>query len=271
MGKCIVVTSGKGGVGKTTVTVNMGTTLAQMGQKVLLIDGDIGLRNLDLTLGMESQVMWDYVQVIQGHCTLQEAILPCSSVPGLYLLPTSQVHDKMAVVPDDMVWLVDQIIRGNQFDFVLIDCPAGIERGFDNAVAAADSALIVVTPEVSSIRDADRVIDLLQKKRIMDLQVVVNRYRPDLVEQGDMLDVEDIWQILSEDVVGVFLESEDVLRASNCGLPVVLNDDTPLQPLFVDAARRLLGQHIPLVDLQHQTSDGVWSKIVKWARVQMGA
>jgi septum site-determining protein MinD len=177
----------------------------------------------------------------------------------------------MAVVPDDMVWLVDQVLREQQFDFVLIDCPAGIERGFDNAVAAADSALVVVTPEVSSIRDADRVIDLLQKKRIMDIQLVINRYRPDLVEQGDMLDVQDIWQILAEDIAGVFLESEEVLRSSNCGVPVVMNDSTVLHSLYADAAHRVLGREVPLVDLQHQESNGVWSKFLQWARVQMGA
>jgi septum site-determining protein MinD len=220
---------------------------------------------------MESEVMWDYVQVIKGHCTTQEAILPCATIPNLYLLPTSQIHDKMAVVPDDMVWLVDQVLREQQFDFVLIDCPAGIERGFDNAVAAADSALVVVTPEVSSIRDADRVIDLLQKKRIMDIQLVINRYRPDLVEQGDMLDVQDIWQILAEDIAGVFLESEEVLRSSNCGVPVVMNDSTVLHSLYADAAHRVLGREVPLVDLQHQESNGVWSKFLQWARVQMGA
>ncbi len=271
MQECIVVTSGKGGVGKSTISTNLAVRLARSGHKVALVDADIGLRNLDLLLGLEQSISWDLVQYVQHRCDLADVLLPVPNIENLFFVPTSQTSDKMAMVPDDMIEVVDRLFGQFEFDYVVIDCPAGIERGFENAVAPAHRSIVVVTPDVSSVRDADRVIDLLQKKRIMDIQLVINRYRPDLVEQGDMLDVQDIWQILSEDVAGVFLESEEVLRSSNCGVPVVMNDSTVLHSLYADAAHRVLGREVPLVDLQHQESNGVWSKFLQWARVQMGA
>ena len=269
MQECIVVTSGKGGVGKSTISTNMAVRLARSGSKVALLDADIGLRNVDLLLGMEQRIEWDLVQFVQGRCDLKDVVLPVGCVPNLYFVPTSQTSNKMAVVPDDMITIVDDLFFEQAFDYVIIDSPAGIERGFENAVAAAHRAIIVVTPDISAVRDADRVIDLLQKKKLSDIQVLINRYQPDLVRQGHMLDSQDIWQILETPVLGVLPESVDVLIASNKGEPFALNDESLLHEAIFRATQRLRGVEVPFIDLNTALETSVWERVKQWAKAQV--
>ncbi len=271
MQECIVVTSGKGGVGKSTVSTNMAVRLARSGAKVALLDADIGLRNIDLLLGMEQRIDWDLVQFVQGRCDLADVVLSVASVPNLYFVPTSQTSNKMSIVPDDMVSIVDDLFFDHSFDYVIVDSPAGIERGFENAVAAAHRAVIVVTPDVSAVRDADRVIDLLQKKKFSDIQIVINRYQPELVQQGHMLDSQDIWQILDTPVLGVLPESIEVLIASNKGEPFALNDESLLHEAMYRATQRLRGVEVPFIDLNRALETSVWERVKQWAMAQVSA
>ena len=271
MQECIVVTSGKGGVGKSTVSTNMVVRLARSGSKVALIDADIGLRNIDLLLGMEQEIEWDLVQYVQGRCHLKDVFLSIEAIPNLFFLPTSQVSNKLAMVPDDMITIVDDLFFEEAFDYVVVDCPAGIERGFENAVAAAHRAIVVVTPDVASIRDADRVIDLLQKKKISDVQLMVNRYQPELVRKGHMLDTQDIWQILDTPVIGVLPESLDVLIASNTGRPFALNDESLLHEILFRTTQRLRGIEVPFLDLNTALQTSVWQRVKQWAKSQVNA
>jgi septum site-determining protein MinD len=270
MQECIVVTSGKGGVGKSTISTNLAVRLARSGAKVALVDADIGLRNLDLLLGVEQRIQWDLVQLVQGRCELSDVVMPIGSIPNLYFVPTSQTSDKMAMVPDDMVGIVDDLFFEHQFDYVVVDCPAGIERGFENAVAAAHRAIVVVTPDVSSVRDADRVIDLLQKKKISDIQLMVNRYQPELVRQGCMLDSNDIWQVLDTSILGVLPESVEVLIASNKGVPFAMKDDSLLHEVMHRSVQRLRGEDVPFLDLNTALENSVWERMKQWARLQVG-
>ncbi len=271
MQECIVVTSGKGGVGKSTVSTNLAVRLARSGSKVALVDADIGLRNLDLLLGMERSIEWDLVQYVQGRCKLTDVILPVELISNLFFLPTSQASNKLAMVPDDMITVVDDLFFEEAFDYVIVDCPAGIERGFENAVAAAHRAIVVVTPDVASIRDADRVIDLLQKKKISDVQLMVNRYQPELVRQGHMLDTQDIWQVLDTPVLGVLPESLEVLIASNTGRPFSLNDDSLLHEVMCRTVERLRGMDAPFLDLNTALQTSVWQRLKQWAKSQVSA
>ena len=258
MGKCFVITSGKGGVGKTTISTNLGVCLAQMGHRVALIDADIGLRNLDLILGLETEIRYDLVQVVEGECLLEDALVQADYLPTLYLLAASQTRDKMAISTYDMKELVGRLKE--LFDYILIDCPAGIEQGFTNALAGADQAIVVATPEVSSIRDADRAIALMEKQnRNLSPQILVNRYRPDLVERGEMLDLDDIWNILGTPILGVLPETEEVLIASNRGIPVVLHSKHEISKAFQRSSRRLFGEEIPLANLH--SSPTLWDRI----------
>ena len=269
MQECIVVTSGKGGVGKSTVSTNLAVRLARSGAKVALLDADIGLRNVDLLLGLEQQIEWDLVQYVQGQCDLSDVILSVQNISNLYFIPTSQTSNKMAMVPDDMVSIVDDLFFEHSFDYVIVDSPAGIERGFDNAVAAAHRALIVVTPDVSAVRDADRVIDLLQKKKLSDIQIVINRYQPSLVLQGHMLDSQDIWQILGTPILGVLPESLEVLIASNKGQPFALNDESLLHESIYRTTERLRGVEVPFIDLNQALERSVWQRVKQWAKAQV--
>jgi len=258
MGKCFVITSGKGGVGKTTISTNLGVCLAQQGYRVALVDLDIGLRNLDLILGLESEIKHDIVQVVEGECLLEDALVPVGYLPNLYLLAASQAHDKLALSTYDMKELVGRLKE--LFDYILLDCPAGIEQGFKNAIAGADQAIVVATPEVSSIRDADRAIGLMEKEnRNLSPRLFVNRYRPDLVDRGEMLDLDDIWNILGTPIMGVLPETEEVLIASNRGIPVVLRSKEEIASAFQRGTRRLLGEDIPLENLH--TSPTFWDRI----------
>ncbi len=244
MGKVIVVTSGKGGVGKTTAVANIGTALAFMEQKVALVDADIGLRNLDVVLGLENRIVYDIVDVVEGRAKLKQALIRDKRFPTLYLLPAAQTRDKEAVSPEDMVRLCNNLKE--EFDFIIIDSPAGIERGFKNAVTPADMAIIVTTPEVSAVRDADRVIGLLEAMEKSDSRLIVNRVRSKLVDRGDMLSVEDVLEILSIDLIGVIPEDEHIIISTNRGEPIVSNNSTPAGKSFMDIARRILGEDVPM-------------------------
>lgn len=236
----IVVTSGKGGVGKTTVTANLGMALAGLGFKVCLVDTDTGLRNLDLVLGLEQRIIFDLVDVARGDCRLAQALIHDRREPNLYVLPTSQRCDKSALTPQDML-LVMAGLR-TQFDFVLIDCPAGIEEGFQTAIAAADQALVVVNPEVSSVRDADRVVGMLSDGGVKDIRLVVNRLRPEMVQRHDMIGVGDIEELLGVPALASLPEDTRVIVSTNRGEPLVLDRKAKTGQLFEHLARELAGR-----------------------------
>jgi len=261
MSECIVITSGKGGVGKTTVTANLGMALAMSGKTVVVIDADIGLRNLDVILGLENRIIYDLVQVIERECNLQQALIKDTRVDGLFLLPAAQTRDKNAISPYDMHALVQDLLE--LFDYVLIDCPAGIEQGFQNAMAGATRAIVVSTPEVSAIRDADRIIGMIEAAGLPEPQLVINRYRSDLVDRGDMLDRNDVCEILAIPLIGVLPDTEDIIISSNRGIPVVGNSESLIGEGFHRIARRVNGErHVPFIDLHAQVT--LWDTIKRW-------
>jgi len=257
MGEIIVVTSGKGGVGKTTTAANLGTALASEGLKVVLIDTDIGLRNLDVVMGLENRIVYDIVDVTNGNCRLRQALIKDKRFENLYLLPAAQTKDKTAVTPDEMEMLCDELRF--EYDYVLIDCPAGIERGFYNAIAGADKAIVVTTPEVSAVRDADRIIGLLDSADLRNPKLIINRIRPRMVKQGDMMDIEDIVDILAIDLLGVVQEDEKIIVSTNKGEPAVMNPASAAGEAYRRIARRIRGEDIPLMDLT--VSDGIMDKL----------
>ncbi len=238
----IVVTSGKGGVGKTTTTANLGAALAQRGQRVVLVDADIGLRNLDLVLGVEKRIVFDLVEVVEGRCELRQALIKDKRFESLAMLPAAQTRDKGAVSELQMSDVVDQLAE--TCDFVLIDCPAGIEHGFRTAIAGAREAIVVTTPEVSAIRDADRVIGKL-KERGLPLRLVVNRVRPEMVKSGDMMSVDDVCEILSAELLGIVPDDEEIIDTTNRGEPIVLDPASRLGAVYDKIARRLEGEIVP--------------------------
>ena len=245
-GRAIVVTSGKGGVGKTTATANIGLGLASRDRKVVMIDGDIGLRNLDLILGVENRVVYNVVDVVTGRCQAKQALVKDKRTPNLFLIPASQVDQKEAINADQMRELSAELKE--DFDFVLIDCPAGIEQGFRNAVAAADEAIVVTTPDVSPVRDADRVIGLLQSS-LCEPQLIINRMSMDMVRRGDMLDQQDVLDILAVRLLGIVPEDEAVVIAGNKGSPVVLNNSSASGGAYGRIVSRLLGEDVPIPEL----------------------
>ncbi len=247
MNNVIVVTSGKGGVGKTTTVANLGAGLAQAGKKVALIDTDIGLRNLDVVLGLENRIVYDLVDVVEGTCRLKQALIKDKRYEGLFLVPAAQTRDKMAVNPDQMKKVVAELEQ--EFDYILIDCPAGIEQGFKNAIAGAKSAIVVTVPEVSAVRDADRIIGLLSAAGIDDCRLLVNRMRIDMVKRGDMLALDDTLDILGIELIGVVPEDEKIIRSSNMGEPVVMNDKAPAGKAYRNITKRIMGSNVPLMDL----------------------
>ena len=247
-GRVVTITSGKGGVGKTTVTANLAAALAAGGKKVVAIDSDIGLRNLDIVMGLENRIVYDLVDVVEGRCRLNQAMIRDKRVPELYLIPAAQTRDKMAVSPSDMVLVCDQLRE--QMDYIVIDSPAGIERGFRNAIAPADYVLIVTNPEVSAVRDADRIIGLIEAEEKGPARLIINRLKPGMVARQDMLSVEDIWDILRIDVIGVIPDDESILISSNRGAPVAMNGSTAMAAqAFRNIAQRLQGQQVPMLDL----------------------
>lgn len=245
MSEVIVVTSGKGGVGKTTTSANVGTGLAILGSRVVLIDTDIGLRNLDVVMGLENRIVYNLVDVVEGNCRMKQALIKDKRYPNLFLLPSAQTRDKTAVNPEQMVKLVDDL--RDEFDYILLDCPAGIEQGFKNAVAGADRALVVTTPEVSAIRDADRIIGLLEAEGMQRIDLIVNRIRMDMVKRGDMMSLDDVMDILATDIIGAIPDDEDIVISTNQGEPLV-GLSSPAGSSYMDICRRLVGEQVPLLN-----------------------
>ncbi|MRX71421.1 septum site-determining protein MinD [Bacillus lacus] len=267
MGEAIVITSGKGGVGKTTTSANLGTSLAILGKKVCLVDTDIGLRNLDVVMGLENRIIYDLVDVIEGRCKTHQALVKDKRFEDrLYLLPAAQTSDKTAVAPHQMKKLIDELKQ--DYDYILIDCPAGIEQGYKNAVAGADRAIVVTTPEISAVRDADRIIGLLEKEEIEPPKLVINRIRTHMVKNGDMLDVDEIVSHLSIDLLGIVGDDDQVIKASNSGEPIAMNPDNKSSIAYRNIARRILGESIPLQILEEQSS-GVFAKIKQFFGVKV--
>ena len=256
MGEVIVITSGKGGVGKTTTTANVGTGLAQLNKKVVLIDTDIGLRNLDVVMGLENRIVYNLVDVVEGNCKIKQALIKDKKYPELYLLPSAQTRDKTSVTPEQMKKLTDELRE--EFDYILLDCPAGIEQGFKNAIAGADRAIVVTTPEVSAIRDADRIIGLLEQNQIRKIDLIINRIRMDMVKRGDMMSVDDVTEILSVPLIGILPDDEQVVIGTNQGEPVIGLDSTAGKG-YLNICKRILGLEVPYINLD--TGKGFFSRI----------
>ena len=261
MGEVIVITSGKGGVGKTTSTANIGTGLAMLDKKVVLVDTDIGLRNLDVVLGLENRIVYNLVDVVEGNCRLKQALIKDKRYPNLFLLPSAQTRDKTAVTAEQMVKLTDELRE--EYDYIIMDCPAGIEQGFKNAIAGADSSIVVTTPEVSAVRDADRIIGLLEANEMKDIKLLVNRLRPDMVKRGDMMSSGDVVEILAIDLIGVIPDDENIVVSTNQGEPLVGTESKAGQA-YMNVSRRILGEDIPLIDLFQK--EGFFSKLVSLFR-----
>ncbi|MEG1292486.1 MAG: septum site-determining protein MinD, partial [Lachnospiraceae bacterium] len=247
MSEVIVITSGKGGVGKTTSTANVGTGLAQLNKKVVLIDTDIGLRNLDVVMGLENRIVYNLVDVIEGNCRLKQALIRDKRYPNLCLLPSAQTRDKTAVTPEQMVKLTDELRE--EFDYIILDCPAGIEQGFKNAIAGADRALVVTTPEVSAIRDADRIIGLLEANDVTKTDLIVNRIRMDMVKRGDMMSITDVTDILAVSLIGAVPDDEQIVISTNQGEPLVGSDSLAGQA-YANICKRIIGEEVPFLALE---------------------
>ena len=260
--RAITVTSGKGGVGKTTLTANLGVALAMQGHRVVVIDADVGLRNLDMMLGLENRIVYDLVDVVEGRCRLRQALVRDKRLAELFLLPAAQTRDKSAVQPDDMVRVCESLRE--QHDFILIDSPAGIEQGFRYAIAPADEILIVTNPEVAAVRDADRVIGLVEAEEKAPPQLIINRLRPDMVQRGEMLDIADVVELLTIDLVGVVPEDQAILVTANRGRPLAFSKDSSLAgQAFHNIARRLQGEDVPFQPLRRP---GLFERILRFVR-----
>lgn len=260
MGRAIVITSGKGGVGKTTTTANIGTGLAIMGNKVVVVDTDIGLRNLDVVMGLENRIVYDIVDVVEKTCRLKQGLIRDKRFDGLYLLPAAQTKDKTAVKPEQMIELIKEL-KEECFDYIIIDSPAGIEQGFQNSIAGADEAIIVTTPEISAVRDADRVIGLLEAQGLHNPKLIINRIRYDMVKRGDMMNVEDIIDILAVDLLGVIPDDEAIVISTNKGEPVVSEEGPLSAKAFRNICDRILGKEVEFLNLE--TSEGKFSRLIK--------
>lgn len=260
MGEAIVVTSGKGGVGKTTSSANIATALAMLGKKVCMVDTDIGLRNLDVVMGLENRIIFDLVDVAEGRCRLQQALVKDKRFDELYLLPAAQTKDKLVVEPEDIKKMILDLKK--EFDYVVIDCPAGIEQGFKNAVAGADQAIVVTTPENAAVRDADRIIGLLDKEGIKSPKLVINRARVNMMKKGDMLDIDEICAVLAIDLLGIVPDDEMVIKAANAGEPTVMDPHSKASIAYRNIARRILGDSVPLMALEEKS--GIFSKVKKF-------
>jgi septum site-determining protein MinD len=255
-----VVTSGKGGVGKTTTTANLGTALALSGKKVCMVDTDIGLRNLDVVMGLENRIIYDLIDVAEGRCRVNQALVKDKRFDELYMRPAAQTNDKNDISPEQVRQIIESLKP--DFDYVIIDCPAGIEQGFRNAVAGADQAIIVTTPENAAVRDADRVIGLLEKSKMAAPKLVINRIRPNLLKSGDMLEIDDICQVLAIDLIGIVPDDELVIKAANQGEPTVMNLDSRAAIAYRNIARRILGETVPLMQLDEKT--GMFRRVKKF-------
>ncbi len=256
-GKVIVVTSGKGGVGKTTISASLGAALAMQGKRVAVVDMDIGLRNLDVVMGLENRIVFNIVDIIKGKCKIKQAAIKDRRIDNLYLIPASQSDDKDTIKPENMIWLTNKLRK--EFDVTLLDCPAGIEQGFKNSIAAADEAVVVCTPEVSAVRDADRIIGLLYAQSITP-KLIVNRIVPKMVESGDMLSHEDVVEVLSIDLIGLIEMDDRVVVATNTGTPLILQEDSKAGMAMQRIALRLDGHpDLPIENPMIQKS--FWKKL----------
>jgi septum site-determining protein MinD len=249
-GKVITITSGKGGVGKTTAAANLGAAIADSGCKVVCVDGDIGLRNLDVVLGLENRIVYDLVDAVEGRCRLRQAMIRDKRLPELFLIPAAQTRDKSAVSPSDMVRLCNELRP--EFDFIIIDSPAGIERGFRNALAPADIVVVITNPEVSAVRDADRIIGLVEAEEKGPARLVINRIKPSMVRRGDMLSVDDVLELLAVELIGLVPDDDSVILSTNRGLPVVLDGKSKAGLAFRNIARRLQGEKVPFMKLEDE-------------------
>ena len=258
----VTITSGKGGVGKTTATANIGAAFAQGGQRAVCIDADIGLRNLDVVMGLENRIVYDLVDVVEGRCKLRQAMIRDKRIDDLYLIPAAQTRDKTAVAPQDMVRLVDELRA--EFDWILIDSPAGIERGFRNAIAPADIVVVITNPEISAVRDADRIIGLIEAEEKGPGKLILNRVKPEMVRRGDMLGTDDILDVLAIELVGVVPEDEAIIVSTNQGTPAVLDERSIAGRAFVNIARRLMGEDVPFEVLDER--DGFFGRLSKMVK-----
>ena len=264
MSECIVITSGKGGVGKTTTTANLGVALARMGKRTVVVDADIGLRNLDVILGLENRIVYDLVHVIEGECRLRQALIRDKRTENLFLLPAAQTRDKNAVGPEQMKKLVAALKA--EFDYVLIDCPAGIEQGFKNSIAGADRAIVVVTPEVSSVRDADRIIGLVEAAELPEPSLIINRFRAKMVKAGEMMSKDDVLEILAIPLVGMVPDSEDVIVSANRGTPAAFDDKSIVGEAYRRIARRVTGEvGVPFIATEEP--ENWWGVMKRWIGV----
>lgn len=262
MGRVVTITSGKGGVGKTTATANIAAALAMHGHSAVAVDADIGLRNLDVVMGLENRIVYDIVDVVEGRCRLRQALIKDKKLPELFLLPASQTRDKDSLHPDQMSQLCSDLRQ--QFDYILVDSPAGIERGFKVALAPADDVLIVTTPEVSAVRDADRVIGLVDAAEKGPARLIINRIKKSMVNRGDMLSPDDVLDILAVDIIGLVPEDEDIVVSTNRGMPLVLDGNHRAGRSFSNIALRLTGQEVPMTELEYD--EGIWSRILRFIR-----
>lgn len=261
-GKVFTITSGKGGVGKTTATANIGAALAALGKKTICLDADIGLRNLDVVLGLENRIVYDLVDVVEGRCRLRQAMIRDKRLPELYLIPAAQTRDKSSVSPSDMIKLCEDL--RSEADYVIIDSPAGIERGFRNAIAGADDIIIITNPEVSAVRDADRIVGLIEAEEKGTPSLILNRINPNLVQRGDMLAAEDVLELLAIELIGLVPEDESVLVSTNRGVPIVLENKNRAGQAFHNIAKRLLGNDVPFMDLD--TDSGLLERLSRFIR-----
>ncbi|RKD75666.1 septum site-determining protein MinD [Sinobaca qinghaiensis] len=259
MGEAYVITSGKGGVGKTTTSANIGAALALQGKKVCMLDTDIGLRNLDVVMGLENRIIYDLVDVAEGRCRVQQALIKDKRFDCLHLIPAAQTKDKSAVSPEQMKEIIDSLRE--DYDFILIDCPAGIEQGYKNAVAGADHAIVVTTPDTAAVRDADRIVGLLEQEGITPPRLVINRVRQHLSDSGEMLDVDDVTSTLAIDLLGVIVDEDDVLKAAHKGEPIAMNPNSRASIGYRNIARRMMGESVPLMSLEEKK--GFFSKMKK--------
>lgn len=260
--KVITITSGKGGVGKTTATANLAAALAAEGSKVVCIDADIGLRNLDVVLGLENRIVYDLVDAVEGRCRLRQAMIRDKRLPELFLIPAAQTRDKSAVTPSDMVRLCDEIRP--DFDWILIDSPAGIERGFRNAIAPADIVIVITNPEISAVRDADRIIGLIEAEEKGPARLIINRIKPEMVKRGEMLTTDDVLELLAVDLIGIIPDDENVITSTNRGVPIAIDGRSKAGQAFRNIAKRIRGEQVPFLDLDER--GGIFGKLSRLIR-----
>lgn len=251
-GRTIVITSGKGGVGKTTSSANIAASLALLGNSVVVIDADIGLRNLDVVMGLENKIVYNLVDLTERKCRVRQALISDGRIDNLYLIAASQTRDKSAVTPMQMIQLTRELAE--IFDFTVIDCPAGIERGFRNAIAGAKEAIVVTTPQVSAVRDADKILSLLKKENFNTPLLVINRMRADMIKKGEMMSIDDMLDILPANLLGVIPEDRHIVVSSNMGQPAVLTKGSIASAAYMNIARRLCDEYVPLTELDPKPS-----------------